>query len=90
MDRVSAYRIVLKVLEKYRQRDFDKLVAEIGRTRSEECRDSNGALSIVDVNISWTNGHRDRLTVTGRIDNSNTFALSSMEEKIIVRNSEAV
>jgi len=86
MNRVTAYRILSRILEKYRSRAFSELAASAGKTISEEVRHDDGTLFDVEVTIRWVNdGARRNILLQGRIDAAGAADFDPLDEKLIIR-----
>lgn len=87
MDRHEAYTILTTALERYQSLGFTDLKSKIGTRSSEEVIGPSGVRYTLEMSFAWADVGRRAVTVSGRIDDQNTFRSVPLEERIRVSDS---
>ena len=85
MDKVEAYSLINKELEKYQNMQYSELKLFINKPQTNEITSPSNKLYQTEIQVVWDDKENENIRVIASIDDTSWYAFSPINESIIMR-----
>lgn len=85
MDKVEAYNLINKELEKYQNMQYSELILLINMPQTNEISSPSNKLYQTEIQIMWDDKENENIRIIASIDDISWYAFSPISESIIMR-----
>ncbi len=85
MDKVEAYSLINKELEKYQNMQYSELILLINNPQTNEITSPSNKLYQTEIQVVWDGKENENIRVIASIDDMSWHAFSPINESIIMR-----